>query len=177
MKIALLAAMSENLVIGRDGDLPWRLPADLRRVKTLTTGHVVVMGRRTYDSVGRPLPNRTNIVITRNAEFAAEGVTIAHGLDEALTAAAADPRGRDHDEVFILGGAEIYRAALPHADRLYLTIVHAHVEGDTHFPPFDEDDWRVVEQERFDADERHAHAYTFEVRERIPTECPRRESR
>ena len=142
MKISVIAAMSQNRVIGRNGALPWHLPADLARFKSITTGHTVIMGRKTFESVGQPLPNRRTIVITRNNDYRCAGVFIAHSLDEALDHAARE------EEIFILGGEAVYRIALPRAARLYLTIVHATIQGDTHFPPFDRDQWKLAEDER-----------------------------
>lgn len=161
MLLSLIVAMSSNGVIGRDGRLPWRLPEDLRRFKRLTTGHHVIMGRRTFDEIGRPLPGRTNIVITRDRTWRPEGVRVVHSLDEAL--AAVDPA---ETETFIIGGAAIYALALPRADRLYITRVEAAVPGDTCFPPFDEAAWRRTKFEHHPADAKHAHAMTFEVYER-----------
>jgi dihydrofolate reductase len=159
--VSIIVAMSSNRVIGRAGDLPWRLPADLRHFKALTVGHAVIMGRRTFDSVGRPLPERRCIVITRDRNYRPEGVIVAHDLEEAIGCAAADD-----DEVFIAGGGEIYRLALPLADRMYVTVVHAQVEGDTYFPELDESEWEMIADERHEADDRHAHAYSFRVYER-----------
>ncbi len=170
MKISVIAAMSENRIIGRDGALPWHLPADLARFKSITTGHTVIMGRKTFESVGQPLPNRRTIVITRNNDYQRAGVFIAHSLDEALDHAARE------DEIFILGGEAVYRIALPRADRLYLTIVHATMEGDTHFPTFNFDDWKLVEDERHEADDRHAYAFSFRRYERTSTPQVRPES-
>ena len=170
MKISVIAAMSENRVIGRDGALPWHLPADLARFKSITTGHTVIMGRKTFESVGQPLPNRRTIVITRNNDYQCAGVFIANSLDEALDHSAHE------DEIFILGGEAVYRIALPRADRLYLTIVHATIQGDTHFPPFDPDQWKLVEDERHEADDRHAYAFSFRRYERTSTPQARPES-
>jgi len=160
MTLTIIAAMSENRVIGRGGGLPWHLPDDLKRFKRLTSGHHVIMGRRTFQALDRPLPNRVNIVITRRPDFAPDGALIARDLDEALRLAAPDP------DPFILGGGEIYALALPRADRLELTIVHAEIEGDTFFPEFDERDWTLLHDERHEADARHAHAYSFRTYER-----------
>lgn len=159
MIVSLVAAMAENRVIGHDGNLPWRLPRDMRRFQRLTTGHAVIMGRKTYDSVGQPLPNRRNLVVTRNPDYRPPGVQVFPNLDDALLAA-------DAGEVFVAGGAEIYRLALPRAVRLYLTVVHAVVDGDTYFPPFAMDDWRLEEDLRYPSDERHrfAHSFRFYVR-------------
>lgn len=163
MKISVIAAMSQNRVIGRDGSLPWHLPTDLARFKSITTGHTVIMGRKTFESVGKPLPNRRTIIITRNNDYRCAGVFIAHSLDEALDHAAHE------DEIFILGGEAVYRIALPRADRLYLTIIHATIEGDTYFPNLDFDDWKLVEDERHEIDERHAYAFSFRRYERAST--------
>ncbi len=162
MRISLVAAVAENRVIGRAGTLPWRLPQDLKRFKRLTLGHAVVMGRRTYESLPGPLPDRRMIVISGRDGWRPRGAEIASSLDEALAIA----RSRGEDELFVIGGAEVFAAALPRADRLYLTIVHAAVAGDTYFPAFDASKWKLVEDEPHDADERHEHAYTFRTYER-----------
>ena len=154
-RVSIVAAIAENGVIGRNGGLPWRLPDDLKHFKKLTVDHTVIMGRKTFDEVKRPLPNRRNVVITRDPTFRSEGVTAVPSLEEALAL------GATEKEVFVIGGGEIYRAALPYADRLDLTIVHASVEGDTYFPPFEKDAW-VLEDELFHpADERHPMSFTF----------------
>jgi dihydrofolate reductase len=163
MKISVIAAMSRNRIIGSDGALPWHLPDDLARFKSITTGHTVIMGRKTFESVGKPLPNRRTIVITRNNDYQCASVFIAHSLDEALDHAARE------DEVFILGGEAVYRIALPRADCLYLTIIHATIEGDTYFPTLDFDDWKLVEDERYEPDDRHAYAFSFRRYERRST--------
>ena len=160
MKISLIAAMSENRVIGRDGALPWHLPADLARFKSITTGHTLIMGRKTFESVGKPLPNRRSIVISRNSDYQCEGVVVAHSFDEALE------HGAGQEEVFVLGGQAVFELALPRADRIYLTMVHASIDGDTHFPPFDPSEWTFVEDERHEADDRHAYAFSFRRYER-----------
>ena len=148
--------MAENRVIGRDGDVPWHLPADLRFFKRLTLGHTVVMGRKTFDSIGRrPLLGRRNIVVTRQPRFAASGVEVAHSLSQALQLADGE------QEVFVAGGSDIYRLALPIADRLYLTVVHADVDGDVRFPEFDASEWELASETRFEADERHEYAFSF----------------
>ena len=161
MIVSVIAAVSDNGVIGRDGGLPWHLPADLARFKRVTTGHHMVMGRRTWESIGcRPLPGRPTIVITSNRNYVAERAAVAHSLEEALAKVVGD------DEVFIAGGEAVYREALPRAERIHLTRIHADFEGDTHFPPFDESGWEVVFEERHEADERNAYPFTFEVWER-----------
>lgn len=147
--------MAENRVIGRDGSLPWRLPDDMRRFKQLTMGHPVIMGRKTWDTMDAPLMGRRNIVVTRNRELQIEGADVVHGLDEALRLV------ENGDEVFVAGGEQIYAAALPGANRLYLTVVHATVDGDVRFPSFAPEDWVLHEALRHERDERHAHAFTF----------------
>jgi len=147
-------------VIGRAGGLPWRLPDDMKRVRALTIGKPLIMGRRTYDSIGHALPQRTNIVLTRDPSFHADGVLVARTPDEALRLAG------DAPEVIVFGGAEIFRLFLPQADRIYLTQVDAEVEGDTVFD-FDATDWTVLENERHEADERHPYAFTFLTLERM----------
>ena len=163
MRLSLLAALSENRVIGRAGELPWRLPDELKYVKRTTMGHCLVMGRKTYESIGRPLPGRTSIVITRNSDYTAHPeVLVVHDLDAALDAA----RERGESEVFVFGGEAVYAHALARADRLYLTRVHDHVEGDAFFPDFDESEWIVSWQEHHPADERHPLAFTFQILDR-----------
>jgi dihydrofolate reductase len=157
MRISIIVAMSSNRVIGRDGQIPWHLPDDLKRFKQLTTGHPIIMGRKTYQSIGRPLPNRTNIVLTRDDAFDAEGCVVVHDLDAAL----AHAREVEDDIAFIIGGGHIYEAALPLADVLDITHIDAHVEGDTFFPLYDESVWRCVMDEAHDPDDRHAHPFRF----------------
>jgi dihydrofolate reductase len=158
--VSIIAAVASNGVIGRDGGLPWRLSADLKRFKALTMGHHVVIGRRTWESIGRPLPGRTLVVVSRSLDKPADGVLAATSLAEALDLAAGDT------EVFVAGGAEIYRLALPLADRIYLTRVHAEVEGDTRFPDLEWTAWHRVGADDQSADERNDYPSTFEVWER-----------
>ncbi len=159
-KISLIVAMAENRVIGRGNTLPWHLPADLKHFKRLTTGHTIIMGRKTFQSVGKPLPQRRNIVVTRNEEFRAQGVEVAHSLQAALDMAAAEP------EVFVIGGQRLYEAALPVAHRIYLTLIHARIEGDAYFPQVDASRWELTGEQTHPADEKHAHAMSFRVYER-----------
>ncbi len=161
--IALIVAMDRGGLIGRDGDLPWRLPNDLKHFKRQTVGKTVLMGRRTWDSLGRPLPQRTNWVLTRDRDFRADGARVFRHLDEALSAHGDAEQGA---ELMVIGGAELYRQTLPLAQRLYLTEVDAELDGDTHFPAFDRADWREVEAESHPADERHAWPYRFVTLER-----------
>jgi len=158
--ITLIVAVADSGVIGRDNTLPWHLPEDLKRFKRLTMGKPMVMGRRTFESIGKPLPGRLNIVVTRDTNYRREGVTAVHDVDGALRAAG------DAPEVMVIGGAELFRALLPRAGRIHLTRVHGNIEGDVMWPALDERDWAVVERETHAADERHAYAMTFEVWEK-----------
>jgi len=162
--IALVVAVADNGVIGRGGDLPWRLPEDLKYFRAVTMGKPIVMGRRTYESIGRPLPGRPNIVVTRNPDFHADGVDIAATLDDALAIAARRAEAAGVSEITIIGGAEIYRAVLPRADRIYLTEVHEAVEGDTVFPDYDRNEWN--ETSRSDVTTESGIAISFVVLER-----------
>jgi dihydrofolate reductase len=169
MKLSLIVAIAENGIIGREGELPWHIAADLRRFKRLTMSHAIVMGRKTWESIGRPLPGRTSIIITHRTEYnpGDPKVLVAQGLDEALKfASQADC---DQDQIFIIGGAAIYADTLPRADRLYLTHVHANVEGDVSFPPIDWSQWELHEQSRHTADALNDYDYTFEMYERVKT--------
>jgi dihydrofolate reductase len=147
MSILIVAAVAENGVIGRGNALPWRLKSDLQHFRALTMGKPVVMGRKTYLSIGRPLPGRTLIVVSRDREFAAPGIVVAPDLDAALAAARGDALRRQADFIIIAGGADLYLQALPLAARLAITRVHKRVEGDAHFPPIDPDVWREVARE------------------------------
>ena len=156
--ISLVLAMASNGVIGKDGALPWRIPEDMRRFKALTMGKPIIMGRKTWDSLPKkPLPGRTNIVVTRDTNFAADGAVVVHSLSDALAhAATAKP-----DEIMIIGGAEIYKAALPKATRIHLTEVEGAFEGDAHIPPFDRRQWREVERERHPPSTPDAIAFSY----------------
>lgn len=166
MRIALIWAMARNRVIGRDNQLPWYLPNDLKYFKRITTGKPVIMGRKTYESIGKPLPNRTNIVVTRDTGFEAAGVKVVHSLDEAIELAEAETLISGADEVIVMGGAEIYAQALPRADRLYVTLVHAEVEGDAYFPEIDLNAYREVMREDYSAEGPNPYDYSFLVLER-----------
>jgi dihydrofolate reductase len=157
--ISLIVACDENRLIGRDGDLPWRLPNDLKHFKALTLGKTILMGRKTWDSLGRPLPQRENWVLTRDPAFAAEGCRVFNKLEDALSAHA-------EGELMVIGGADLYRQALSHARRLYLTQVQAREQGDTWFPDFSSAGFRETSREDHAADERHAYAYSFLTLER-----------
>lgn len=159
MKISMVAAMAKDRVIGKDNAMPWHLPADFAWFKKVTMGKPIVMGRKTFESIGRPLPGRQNIVISRNPDFTAEGVTVVSDIAAAQSAAG------DVEELMIIGGGSIYEACLPLADRLYLTFIDLTVEGDTCFPAWD-DTWQEVHSESYAADEKNAHAMRFVILER-----------
>ena len=166
MKLALIWAMARNRTIGRNNALPWYLPEDLKHFKRVTLGKPIIMGRKTWESIGRPLPGRTNIVITRDAAFQADGVRVVHSLEQALALAEKICLLDGGDEAIVMGGAEIYALALPHADRLYLTQVHADVEGDAHFPPLDLTQWHELGREDFAAQGPNPYDYSFLILER-----------
>ncbi|HLE94250.1 MAG TPA: type 3 dihydrofolate reductase [Sulfuricaulis sp.] len=159
-RVSLIAAMSENRIIGINNKLPWHLPADLRHFRRLTTGHPVIMGRRNYESIGKPLPNRTNIVVTRNPDYRAAGCLVTHSLDDAMNSAGND------SEIFIIGGAEIYRQAFDRANRIFITLIHARIEGDTYFPEFEGPPWREISRERHERDENNPYSFSFLIYER-----------
>lgn len=159
MKLSIIVAVADNGVIGRGDDLPWRLPADLARFKNLTMGHHLLLGRKTFESIGRPLPGRTMVVISRASPELPVGVVLANSLEQAIQIA----RAAGDEEAFVAGGAEIYRLALPRADRLYLTLVHGTFEGDTSFPGWDEASWKLVSQEDHAADGVNPLPYSFLV--------------
>ena len=144
-------------MIGRGGGLPWRLSADLRRFKRLTMGHHIVMGRKTYESIGQPLPGRTSVVISRDATYAPDGVLVARSMDQAKRLAA------DDSEAFFIGGGEVYRQVLPEIDRIYLTMVHAVIDGDTFFPNLDLSTWQLVESVHAASDEKNEYDHSFLV--------------
>jgi dihydrofolate reductase len=160
MRLSAIVAMASNRIIGANNQLPWRLPADLARFKRLTLGHTLVMGRKTYESIGRPLPGRTMIVVTRQRGYAPEGVKVAHSVDEALALAQGD------DEVFIIGGAELYAQTMDRLDRLYLTRIEREFPGDTSFPEVDLSTWKLIEQEHHPASSPDALPYAFLTYER-----------
>jgi len=154
--------MTENRVIGRDGDLPWRMSKDLRRFRRLTMGHHIVMGRKTYESIGHPLPGRTSVVISRSAHCYDPDVRVARSLEDAFAVASED------SEVFITGGATIFKLALPKIDRIYLTRIHIELEGGTFFPEVDWVQWRLFEKEHHKADEKNDYDYSFLTYQRKP---------
>ena len=158
--ISLIWAMAENRVIGRNNRLPWHLPADLKHFKSLTLGKPILMGRRTWESLPGLLPDRPHIVITRDRDYAADGCTLVHSVDEALEAAAG------HPELMVVGGAALYAEMLPLAKRLYMTLIRGEVEGDTHFPPFDLSEWQEVDREDHPKNDLCPYAYSFIVLQR-----------
>ena len=162
MIISTIVAVAKNNVIGKDNDIPWYLPADLKYFKKITTGHHIVMGRKCYESIGRPLPKRTNVVVTRNPFFIASGCLITHNVAEAVQLAEAN----GEEEVFIIGGGQIYEIALPHVDRIYLTEVDVEVEGDIFFPTIDPNNWNLIKETKNKSDEKNEYDYTFKILER-----------
>jgi dihydrofolate reductase len=162
MLISQIAAMARNRVIGRDNRLPWHMPDDLAWFFRITRGHHIIMGRRNYEANGRALPGRTNIVITRNRDYRAPDCVVAHTVEEALDYA----RRRGEEEVFIVGGGEIYAATLSLTDRVYLTIIDTEVEGDTSYPVLDPQEWEEISRDPRKADDRNPYNYTFYIFER-----------
>lgn len=169
MILSLIVAVAENGVIGRDGGLPWRLSSDLKTFRRLTMGKPMIMGRRTFDSIGKPLDGRDNIVVTRDPHFELPGVSACATLDEALTLARVLATTRGADEVMVIGGAAIYDAVLRDADRIYFTQVHAKPDGDRTFPALDADEWREVSRELLPKGDRDDFASTLIVYERAGT--------
>jgi len=159
--LSLLVAADEGNVIGKNNQLPWHLPNDLKYFKNLTWGLPIVMGRKTFESIGKPLPGRTNIVITRNKEYTAEGIEVVHTIDEALQVA----QQKGAREIFVIGGAEIFNSVFNQANRIYLTRIHHQFEGDVFFPSLNES-WQLVKSHAQQADEKNAYAHTFQVWER-----------
>lgn len=160
MILSIVVAIAENNAIGKDNQLLWHLPADLKHFKDITSGHTIIMGRKTYDSIGRPLPNRRNIIITRNSGLDLPGTEVTHSLDEAIRLCAAE------EEVFIIGGAELYKHALEATNRIYLTRVHQTYEADTFFPELVPGEWTESSIENHQPDEKNRVAYTFSTLER-----------
>jgi dihydrofolate reductase len=160
MTVTIVVAIAENYAIGKHNQLLWHMPADLKHFKQITSGHTVIMGRKTYDSVGKPLPNRRNIIITRQ-DITIPGCEVVKSVDEALALSV------NEKEVFIVGGAEIYKLAMDKTDRVYLTIIHHLFDADSFFPEIDYMEWKEVSREDHPADEKHKYAYSFITLERI----------
>jgi dihydrofolate reductase len=158
MLISLIAAMASNRVIGHKGDIPWKIPGEQEMFKEITMDHTVIMGRKTYESLGRPLPGRTNIVITRQADYQAPGCIIAHDLDDALATCS-----QEENEAFVCGGGQLYHLALPRADKIYLTVLLREIAGDTYFPEISETEFEITQSKLIDSDE----PYSFYIYERI----------
>lgn len=163
MPLSIIAAMSENGVIGCHNQLPWHLPNDLQYFRQRTMGHWIIMGRKTFESIGKPLPGRRNIVLTHNKNFNVQNCMVAYSLDMALSISSVS----ENEEVFIIGGASVYRAALPICDRIDLTIVHTNLEGDAFFPPLDKRKWELVDCSDYDPDQRHRYSYSMVHLERV----------
>jgi dihydrofolate reductase len=166
MIVSAIAALSKNKVIGKNNDLPWRLPDDMKFFMETTKGHHVIMGRKNYDSLQdkfKPLPNRTNIVITRQKDFKAPGCIVLNAVEPGLEIA----RKNSEEECFIIGGAEIYKLAMPYTTRLYMTEIDADIEGDTYFPDFKKEEWKEISRKHHPADERHKYAFDFVIYDRI----------
>ncbi len=160
-RVSLIVAMAKNRIIGANGAMPWHLPDELKRFKSITMGHHIIMGRKTWESIGRLLPGRTTVIVTRQRNYAVAGAVIAQSLEAAIEAC------KNDREIFVIGGGELYRQALPIAQRLYLTTVDTAPDGDTHMPEIHFAQWREVSAEDHAADERHAHAYRFAVYDRV----------
>jgi dihydrofolate reductase len=164
--ISLIAAMARNRVIGKDNAMPWHLPADLAHFKRVTMGKPVIMGRNTFESIGRPLPGRKNVVISRNPDYQPEGCVVVSSIDAAIDECV------DSDEVMIIGGGQLYQAMLPRADRLYLTLIEAELDGDTQFPDYTEYGWEVVDTEHYVADECNQYDLEFVTLDREASSRP-----
>jgi dihydrofolate reductase len=159
-RLSLIVAMAKNRVIGADNKIPWHLPNELKLFKRLTMGHHIIMGRKTYESIGKLLPGRTTVIVTRQRDYAIPGALVAHSVDDAIAACTGD------DEVFVIGGADLFRETLPTADRLYLTTVDAEPAGDTFMPELDTAAWNEISAESFGKDDKHEHAYRLTVYDR-----------
>lgn len=160
MIISLIAAMGKNRTIGNKGKLPWNLPADMKYFRDKTRGKPVIMGRKTHESIGKPLPDRTNIIVTRDGNYKAKGCVVVHSADEALKAAG------NAEEVMVIGGSQIYKEFLPKANRMYLTLINAEFEGDTYFPEYKIEEWKEVSYEEHERDAENQYDYAFVVLER-----------
>ena len=153
--LSIIVAEAENKVIGKDNDLIWKLPRDMKHFKETTTGHYIIMGRKTFESNGRPLPNRTNVIITRDHNYKAEGCLVVHSLEDAINEA------KDDSEAFIIGGGKIYEQAMALVDRIYLTKIHHTFDGDTFFPEIDMNEWNEVDRRDFEPDEKNKYPFTI----------------
>ena len=165
-RLSILVAMAKNRVIGKDNALPWRLPSDLKRFKTLTMGHPIVMGRKTYESIGKPLPGRTCIVVTRQSGYEVGGAIVVGSVAEALDTCYKKKTSDTEAESFVIGGTEIFRQTLPLCDRLYITEIQRDFDGDVLFPKFNHDEWREISREKYHLDEDNGLEYDFVVLDR-----------
>ncbi|NQW02108.1 MAG: dihydrofolate reductase [Rhodospirillales bacterium] len=166
MRVSLIVAMTENRIIGREGGMPWHIPEDLKYFKRVTMGAPIIMGRKTFDSIGRALPGRANIVITRDPDYAPAGIDVVHSLEAAITKASAQAAAAGKDEIFVIGGAQIYELALPRADRLYMTEIHQTLAGDAAFPAINGADWTESGRERHAPEQPGGPAFSFVVLDR-----------
>lgn len=164
--ISFILAMDNNRVIGKDNDLPWHIPADLQYFKRVTMGKPIIMGRKTYESIGRPLPGRENIVVTRDKSYEAPGCTVIHDIQDVVKLAMERSSNDNQDEMFVIGGAELFKLTFPYASRLYLTEIDHEFEGDTFFPPINESEWYIVSKEKGQKDDNNPYDYYFVVYER-----------
>lgn len=156
--ISFIVAMDENRVIGHENSMPWHLPNDLQRFKKITTGHTIIMGRKTYESIGRPLPNRKNIILTRDENYKQEGCIVIHAMEDIA------PYAESEEEVFVIGGETLFRQTFSMAEKMYITMIHhAFPEGDTFFPSFSTEEWEVVSEEKGTVDEKNKYPHTFYV--------------
>lgn len=162
-RVSMIVAMSQNRVIGKNNQLPWHLPADLKHFKHLTMGHPIIMGRKTYESIGKPLPGRDNIILTHDTNFEAPGCIVVTSIDEAIESADLE----EQKEIFIIGGAGIYQQLLARTERIYLTLVHHHFDGDTFFPELDKKTWLEKQSVNHLADEANVYPYSFLIYEKI----------
>lgn len=161
MMISFIVAMDKNRVIGKNNQLPWHLPADLQFFKRVTMGHPIVMGRKTHESIGRPLPGRKNIIVTRNKEYHSQGCLVIHTIEELL-----DYAQKQNEEIFLIGGSELFKATFPYADRLYITKIEHEFEGDTFFPEFEQSNWNILSLEKGTQDEKNPYEFSFMTLER-----------
>lgn len=161
--ISAIVAMSQNRVIGINNQLPWHLPADLKHFKEITTGHPIIMGRKTFESIGKPLPNRTNIIVTRKKDYVAAGCIVVSSIEAAIRVASII----DSSEIFIIGGAEIFMVSLSIINRLYLTIIHDEIKGDVYFPELDSQQWREINATKHSSDDKNNYNYSFITLERV----------
>lgn len=169
-RVSIIVAMAKNRVIGANNALPWHLSSDLKRFKALTMGHHIIMGRKTFESIGRVLPGRTSIVVTRNESYRPAGLIVAHSVDDALALGAGD------DEIFVIGGEQLYRGAIPFADRVYLTEIDRNFEGDSFFPEMEQEAWQSISREMF-RDETTGFAYTLSTLDRVRAAKPAMQAR